>query len=62
MWQPLLQTNFHQIGLFKITPWLTWLFICEGILHSTNICCEQQSNGIHLVPNGGEKTWELKGI
>jgi hypothetical protein len=34
----------------------------EGTLHSTNICSKQQSNEIHLILNGGERTWEPKGI
>ncbi len=58
MGQPLLQANFHQIGLLKAYK---VVYLVKAYCIPLTLVMNNNQTKIHLEPNGGERTWEQKG-
>jgi len=57
MGQPLLQANFHQIGLLK--AYMVVYLVKASYIPLTFVINNDQIK-VHLEPNDGERTWEPK--
>jgi hypothetical protein len=57
MGQPLLQANFHQIGLFKAYK---VAYLMKAYYIPLALVMNNDQTRVHLEPNGGERIWEPK--